>query len=293
MLKYIVKNPRTLKNISKIPLLSRFFILNIESLNNVQDQSFYRQLFRHLRYGDVSGKETYFGRFADLDDQIIPYFDNNLSIHDVGCSTGVTSLDLYESCQKNNINVDLTISDKYTKIYFSGSFFRKVYDGSGNLKQIYLGRLLLDKNISNYFILSKIFFYPFALFCKKKPNHLNLQGISLMDPSVRTLFHSHAIKVVDYDIFFGTSGKFDFVRCMNVLNRSYFPDELIITGLHNLVQSLHQGGMLLVGRTDELKVNKATLFKKVDGCLVVLRHFTGGAEIFDIIEKNFSVKKEA
>ena len=45
-------------------------------------------------------EKTYFGRFADLDDQIIPYFDNNLSIHDVGCSTGVTSLDLYGPVKK-------------------------------------------------------------------------------------------------------------------------------------------------------------------------------------------------
>ena len=290
MFKYIINSPEIFKNLIRVPLLSKFLTLNIESFDKVQTWDIYSKLIKHFRYGDVTGKETYCGRFTDLDDHIMVYLDANMSFHDVGCSTGVTSMDLYEKCRSKNKNLDLTVSDKYTKFYFDGSYVRKIYDQSGSLKQIYIGKVLLDKNISTFFFLSKLLFYPCAILVGKKNDISNLVEISLMSPSIRSLHSSNNLRVIDYDIFSNPIQKFDFVRCMNVLNRSYFSDKLLVVGLSNLIQSLQQGGLLLIGRTDTFNVNKATLFQKVDECLVVLNHFSGGAEIFDLVEKNFKVE---
>lgn len=290
MFKYIIKSPEIFKNLTKVPFLSKFFTLNIESFDKIQTGDIYNKLIKHFRYGDVTGKETCFGRFTELDDSIMVYLDSTMSFHDVGCSTGVTSLDLYEKCRSKNINIDLTVSDKYTKFYFDGSSVRKIYDQSGSLKQIYIGKILLDRNISTFFFLSKILFYPCAGLVGKKNDISNLREISLMAPSIRSLQSSNDLKVIDYDIFSEPIQQFDFVRCMNVLNRSYFSDNLLVVGLSNLVHSLQQDGLLLIGRTDKSNVNKATLFKKVDECLVVLSHFSGGTEIYDLFEKNFKVE---
>ena len=97
------------------------------------------------------------------------------------------------------------------------------------------------------------------------------------------------IKNYIYQVFSDTIQKFDFVRCMNVLNRSYFSDDVLIVGLRNLFHSLHPDGFLLIGRTDAHHVNRASLLKKVDDCLVVLNHFTGGTEIFDLIQKGGNI----
>ena len=289
MLKYIIDNHQLLLKLIKVPIISKFFTQNIETFDNIDSLDVHDKLIRYFRYGDATGKETYFGRFDDLDKHIMKHLRNNMSFHDIGCSSGVTSLDLLEKCKKSKIKLNLTISDKYTKLYFTGTFFRKIYDTSRNLKQIYIGRLLLDKNISPLFFLSKFLFYPFSMLISKNLDLSNFRQISLMIPTIKVLHDSNDLEIVDYDIFSTPTRKFNFVRCMNLLNRSYFSNDLIILGLRNLIQSLSQNGLLLIGRTDTNNINNASLIKKVDDHLVVLNHFSGGVEIFDLIQENFKV----
>jgi len=88
------------------------------------------------------------------------------------------------------------------------------------------------------------------------------------------------LNYVEYDLFGQNFLKnISFVRCMNVLNaNSWFSDQQIIIGVSNLKSSLIEGGILLIGRTDDVSSqNNASFFKKINGKLIHLEDFNLGS----------------
>jgi hypothetical protein len=79
--------------------------------------------------------------------------------------------------------------------------------------------------------------------------------------------------------------KYDLVRAANVLNRSYFSDDLLVQAAVNMRSYLKgPGGLVLVIRTDALEGNMATLFElNNDGKFGVLAQFGGGSEIQPLV----------
>lgn len=90
---------------------------------------------------------------------------------------------------------------------------------------------------------------------------------------------------LNYDIFLAKENNtFNFVRCMNILNIEYFPEDKIIIGLQNLKDSLVDKGILLIGRTLQNGVNQASFYKKENNNLILMEEINGGSEIKSIIE---------
>ena len=283
MLKFIISESKLFSRLTQTPLLSHFFMLSAKSLTSVKDPKIFNEAIRKLRYGDVTGKETFNGRFIDLDNDALNFLKGGMSVHDVGCSTGVTSLELYETCEKNNLKLRYHISDKFTSLFFSGKFLTTVFDKDGKIRQIYFLNVLFDKHLSLAFFASKFLSIFFSRTIIMDVNKKNITKISLLDPKVQALEKEGKVTVLDYDVFEGTNEKYDFIRCMNVLNKSYFSDDQIKLGLENLFKSAKENGYLLIGRTNKHYVNRASLYKKNSNSFTLIKTYNGGSEVDDLL----------
>jgi len=291
MVKFILKNSQTLMNFEKIPFVSqfvsKFFVLDIESYEAIKDQYVADSIIKNLRYGDVTGKDTRKGRLADIDIRILTLLKDHDIVHDVGCSTGITSLDLYQRCKDSGVNVKITLSDKFLFFYIKKSIFRFIYDREKNIRQITLWRVLFDPNVHPCFFFTKYFFKLIKLFFAPQNIFVFDKVVKMVVPKASELQSLGELEILEYDIFRKPFRQFNFVRCMNVLNRSYFDDRMIVVGLNNLVQSLMNGGVLLIGRTDTNGVNRATAYEKVGTRIKVLFNLNGGSEIHNLFAVNF------
>ena len=286
MLKIIIKSPEGFIWLSKFPILRAFFSISAESLFKIKDDELYTEVVTRMRYGDVTGKATEVGRFDDLNEILELLPDKVIQIHDVGCSLGVTSLDLANALKERNKSFCLTISDRFLLLLIYGKGIKYLFDSTGSLRQIYLGRILCDQHLSKIFFVSRILY---KILSAKQENDLmagEAVTVRLVNPSVQKEINSGQMEIKSYNVFEKDNHKnYDFIRCMNLLNRSYFSDEEILVGLNNLADALGDKGYLQVGRTDYKGVNKVSVFKKESETLVLVKQHNGGAEIEDIIKQ--------
>ena len=98
------------------------------------------------------------------------------------------------------------------------------------------------------------------------------------------------------DLFADPDERFDFVRAMNVLNLRGdgfgFDEDEAREGLRRLAARVREGGLLLVGRTEQQSsghVHRATLWEVEDGDLRVVERFAGGSELEPLLGAPASV----
>jgi chemotaxis methyl-accepting protein methylase len=108
--------------------------------------------------------------------------------------------------------------------------------------------------------------------------------VSLFDRDVQKCIDLGQLEAKSYNIFERDSKRYGFIRCMNLLNRSYFSDTQIKVGILNLFESLDDKGYLQIGRTDDQGVNRASVYRKEQRRLTLVLQFNGGAEIGNIVE---------
>jgi hypothetical protein len=100
----------------------------------------------------------------------------------------------------------------------------------------------------------------------------------------RRLTSNSAVRMVHDDITQPGrfAGQIDVCRATNVLNRSYFSDDVIEMTARILLSRLRDGGLLILGRThdeNDGKYTEATVFRTHEGALEVVGQLNGGSEI--------------
>ena len=112
-----------------------------------------------------------------------------------------------------------------------------------------------------------------------------IRWFALFDREVVEHIEKGLIRRIDYDVFTTRMpDSFAYVRCMNVLNLSYFPRVSIETALRNLIESLREGGVLQIGRTHPDGMSHAGFYKKRGSSLELLRQVGNGTELREIID---------
>jgi hypothetical protein len=282
MIKFGSKNVKFLKFTCKIPLLKHFFILKpTKSFYNVTDDRILNKFYTDIYVNSKTSKKTEKNRFIDIDIQSLKYIKNaKNSIHDIAVSSGITSLEYFLFLKKNNINFEMFISDKYSKVHIKEGFNTIVYDNDHNIMFGYLGCLFgTDKN----------FFFPltlltFKLLSKIYNNKIYDYILYLYHPSIIDHISKNLIYNIDYDIFeTKIENKFTCIRCMNILNKFYFDDNQIISALKNIKLSLIESGLLILGRTDSKRMNNVSFFQKNNNKLILLEDINSGSEIKELI----------
>jgi hypothetical protein len=282
MLKFCVADAGLFLRLRSIPLVRYFFAFKLPAFVDVKDNDLGADLYTCLRYGDVTGKRTYNGRFSDIDGATVDLVSEPFVFHDVAVSSGVTSCELFDKICSSRKAGSFVVSDKFSEIEVSAGVITRVYNSGGKLLNAYAFGILFDPKLSWFFFLSKILYSPISLLRDSGRKH----KVSLFIPRLLDYIDSGKIKYLRYDVFeTRLKEEFTFVRCMNILIHCYFSEAQIMDGIVNVRNSLKEGGVLLIGRTTVDDVHLASFFRKEGGLLVSLLELNGGAEIRHIIDR--------
>lgn len=283
MFKLALENEDLFNRLSKHSILGRFVVFRIDCLTNLRDQDLASRLYQEIYTSDGTSKQTAPGRFRDLDllTADLLTHESNL-IHDVAVSSGITSVELYSALRHRDIPFELLVSDKFSRFLYRGSIVRRIYDVNNTLLFAYVLWILADWKCGWKFPISKMLF-PLVK-ASDKPS-APFGEIPLFDFRLLELIRKGHVTELPYDIL-STSlpDRFTFVRCMNVLNLSYFKPDAIRRALSLLKTSLKDQGILLLGRTMPDGANAVSFYRKVSGNLELIRELDGGSEISHLID---------
>ena len=277
MIKFVTGNKKLLLALNKLPIAGRFFVYDFSALNSINDDDFYNLVFSHIIVSNGLTKTTKSNRFLDLDKITVDLLEKNgqQSLHDIGVSNGITSLELYNKINAEGTMARFCLSDKYAKIYYRGKNIKKFYDADGNLISVNFLFLHFSPRIGKLFFLSRWLFNAFAKKTNLAVDHY--REIVLLAPAVYKKISERKIELLEFDVFeTSLASPFNFLRCLNVLMPAYFSTSRILQGVDNLKKNLAEDGYLLLGRTDAAGINHATFYLKKDNRLHGVQHVNNG-----------------
>lgn len=254
------------------------------------------EFFGALKLGNNTFKLTASGRFAELDDGLagaLSRFSARVDqVLDIGVSSGVTTLDLYERLKRAGQAVRITATDVAIDAYIVTPFprCRVLVDGEGHVLQYDLfDRALRPWRRRLDWISGMILVRGLAnRICGRRASEMMRtsgpsagQRVTLVSPR---LSGNDAIDMVQDDVLARNpafTGRFDVVRAANILNRNYFEPAALSRALQNVIAYMSgPGAWLLLGRTRPGSGHHATLFRMdARGRLVVIERFGAGSEI--------------
>jgi len=240
-------------------------------------------VYSRLFTGGGTSKQTAAGRFQDLDAITLSLVHNDKMnvVHDIAVSSGVTSLELLSLLRGCGRPVSLHISDKYANYVAAGRGLVSILDADGALVEMYLCGVLAKRDVSKYFVLTRLLYWLLAHAGSRTPQ----KPFVLFDPEVIEQIEHGSIQQIRYDVFeTALPPTFTFVRCMNLLNLDRFSSSKLTHALRNIVASLHIGGVLQIGRTMTDGANMASFYLKTDQGLKLLQDVGNGTELRDLLE---------
>lgn len=198
-----------------------------------------------------------------------------IRVLDIPSSVGTASIDIYGLLSKHYKINSYVLGDLFLHIYCDlerGC----IYDEEWNLLQVkFAGQFfsIYRPHVSGdvYSILAYCFMLPvnvFSWYLKQRYKRVASNDycpIVLIHPEVECRLSDGVFKVVKMDVFKDIDEKFDMIISFNLLQRSYFQDELIQLGTINLTNALTEGGLLIMGNTESFAVAR-----KVDGKLFLI-----------------------
>jgi hypothetical protein len=256
--------------------------------------------FTSLMTSNKTYKTTFHGRFADINKYLRDELGSGrmraIRILDIGISSGISTLELYEDLWLREhtaevVGTDILIDALLVRVYPGCD---AVVDTSGfPLRFDVLGRGMAPwirhtDYRSGFFLIRKAINVALTRRAKcmlSRSHDPRVERIELVTP--RLLAH-HDITVCADDISQynpGFANRFDFIRVANVLNEGYFPEATLRTMIGNIKKYLAgDGSSLLIVRTHEDRVNHGTLFRATDGQhFEAKKRFGAGSEIENLV----------
>lgn len=283
MIKIALKNINFLKTVLKIPILKHFFIIKVsKSFSEINSSVILDKFYKDVYVSEKTSKKTHKNRFNDINKTCLKHFNNlnEIIIHDIAVSSGISSIEFSDFLKKNRLKFKLNISDKYAEVYVKEGFITKTFCSENNLLFAYYFVFFAgDKN--KFFPLTVLLF---KLIQNQKLIDEHDYRLLLFHPRVLKSINKNEISYIYYDVF-NTKiyNLYTFVRAMNILNLSYFSEEKIKIAIENILNSLKEGGILLIGRTLKNGINNASLYKKQNNKLILIEDINSGTEVKHII----------
>jgi hypothetical protein len=269
---------------ARVPLIRKLLVFRMDAIPTLKDPAIRDYVYTQIITRNHATKQTVAGRFRDLDEATISFMHKESLnvIHDIAVSNGVTSLELFRTLHSRGLPVSFHISDKYARYGTTGRTLVRIVDADGALVEMYACGILAKSDLSQKFWLSRLLY---SLLADTSGNH-KLKWFLLFDPEVMENIEKGLIHFIDYDVFETCeTSLFTFVRCMNLLNLTYFSSDKIERALRNIVGSLKEGGILQIGRTTPEGHNMVGFYINTGNGLKLVREVGGGTEVRDVIEK--------
>ncbi len=256
--------------------------------------------FTSLMTRNKTYKTTFRQRFADVNPQLIAHLQQGaireIKVLDIGVSSGVSTIELYDDLRVAGFEPDVVATDILIDAFLvrilphchalvDEQGFPLRFDVFGATMKPWV----TPQDYRNgFFVLRKginVAFSRRARRVLRRGGDRDVQHVQLVTPR---LLVKEGVVVCNDDITRqndGLTGKFDFIRAANILNRGYFPEDSLNTIVGNITSYLRKAsGFLLVLRTHEDRSNHGTLFRigSRDRFEIVTR-FGTGSEIEDMV----------
>lgn len=277
-----------------------FFETPAKELTPQMEQDF----FSSLMVSNKTYKTTYRDRFADVNPVLFQHLQRlqprrAIRVLDIGISSGVSTLELYDGLSANGMNVTVVATDTLIDAFLVRVLPKchALVDASGfplrfDLPLVGMKPWVTPRDYrSGFFILRKAVNVAFTRRARKillNPEDGRIKRTQLVSPRLQT---NADIVVCNDDIHRFNSafvGQFDLIRAANILNRGYFSPRTLTAMVTNIGRYLSQpSGTLLVVRTHEDHTSHGSLFRLADEHrFETVCHFGEGSEIEDIVLKS-------
>lgn len=280
-----------------------------EAALRVMDEILLSRLYDELVVAGKIHKTTRRNRFKGLDQEILRLMqthfaaESTLRVHDVGASSGITSLELWRTLAAWH-DTRVHASDYYAcllVVRFADAPWATVCTEDGEPLQFVSERFVLrvteaesvTRPVNRWLQRRARQLLPQVREILKAdaagaalPAGSSIERIRLWHPEcVLACAREPRFTLGRHDIFTPQTPQWHFVRAMNVLNPGYFSVDAQRRAAHALAAGLLPGGILLVGRTREEAdaTTAASFFVKQNGRLRLLLDLRGGAENRDLI----------
>ncbi|MFK7913942.1 MAG: hypothetical protein AB8B93_08515 [Pseudomonadales bacterium] len=286
MLQLVVKNEWLAQKLFRSALCDRFVRYDLRALSSFSDEELIGYIYRRVGIHGGITKQTAQNRFSDLDQKTAGLIaqQTDASVHDVGVSSGITSVELYTQLKAANVApLQFSVSDRYAKFYTQTHGSQTdVFDADQRLQCSYLGPLYGDRHTSSK--------YPLSVWLHKRASAFDsdqAESFYLFHPKLLSLIEDKHINVLEYDVLTTRpETAYSYVRCMNLLNLSYFDKPQLLQGIANVRASLRSDGILQVGRTEQSGENHVGFYRNTASGLERIDQIGDGSEIHDLIEAN-------
>lgn len=229
-------------------------------------------------------KITGAARHPNVDSLLIDHVDlADTTILDVGASDGSTSMDLIRRLTDFR---SYTIADKYLVVGAERTRRHKLFYDQDNSCVLIVGpRSVAWPSLS---MLVRVMYWP--LVARAARTQEQRENVLLVNPAVRALMAADKrVSVASHDVFKPWQGpRPDVIKVANLLRRLYFDDQTITLALDALLQSLADGGYLLIADNSRLKGvgPRAGLYRRVYGRFVLVAQTAAPPEIADLVVKS-------
>jgi hypothetical protein len=252
--------------------------------------------FSSLQMPNGTYKTTSSGRLKDLNELVDLHLPekSNLRIYDAAVSSGITTAEWFRHLSVKGFAVKMYAGDAYLNgtltTFVPG--LTVLFATSGSLLQAAFLRLVYSSKPSNPL---KLVLYSVARWLLTLLfRYRDLRPIRWLlreERAVKLLTRDAAdlpIEFMEEDLFapLRDIGKVDVIRIANLLNRDYFDDMALRQIVTSLRTRLVDGGLFVVGSTDDFGQNNATLFRLYENRTTVVARLGSGAPVERLIQES-------
>jgi len=265
------------------------------------------EFFRRVMTRNKVTKTTCRGRLNDLNEMVLPLLPNErpLRVMDVAISSGISTVEWIDDLRSKGIDVQMIGGDLTVNAYLISvcRAFEVLVDRQGCIMHFDLSGIGIpgSANKLQYRLLTAALRMIF-LSCRwlksdlrrLVPKHLsrldrkplpNARTVSLVSTRLQTCPFA---EVMEDDIFDAPRQRLirqlHVLRAANILNRKYFGDEALKKAVRNLRSRLRENGLLIVCRTGNDGLNRATVFRLQSvGKLDVVERLREGSEVEGLV----------
>jgi hypothetical protein len=246
---------------------------SLDDLPEAEIDAVQERMLRWFRLRNGIQKRTYARRFDDFDRLSVSSIAANfptrqdIRVHDIGASDGRTSCGLYEPLNRMyGERIHFLASDYAPYLYV----LKRVQGAS---------RLIIDDRLHVLQIVTPPFVFIVHHLESRRLDPLSyllrllvtalyarplLEGYKAGRPSIeRTrlellcqecracISQQNNFRFDSYDVLSGPTEPFDIIRAMNLLNHGYFSEAQLRNAVRNVIQSLSEGGLFIIGSNAE------------------------------------------
>lgn len=266
-----------------------------------------RAFFGRVVLPNGTVKTTNANRIDDLNLAALPFIvalaERPVQIMDVGASSGISTLEWYESLSDRGVDCHVTATDLtvYTSLVSLAPGLGVLIDRDRNILHLDVfgrGAPARAKGLQGVFagFMRTLFRTAMMLDGNLPPLNgqtrtaatgwlLKCEPVTLL---TKKLVQHSGLRVLEDDLLKANRPEFKdafhVVRAANILNRAYFSDQVLTQVVKKLKERLKKNGLLIICRTTDDGVNNATLFRlTANSEFRVLLRLGNGSEIEDLV----------